>query len=186
MESFHQTTVRNPTPTWNNVTQHPRDRHWNDHAHEREMQEVSLRCEGTKPFLLGFEEEERKHATKRYVEESEWLEMQGRIRTMKLVDLRIAMRERGLSPAGSQEFLVERLLDAIKKEKKSSVAREKTKEDAIVIDRVQEEDRNVSGNGKGTHDGMGDMFSTGGVRPGYHAIGGVRQAPGGNSNVVLG
>lgn len=147
----------------------------------------------------------REQTRKQYEEDRKWKEKQARVRNMTIKDLRVALRERGCSPAGPREELVERLLCAIKEELPVVPVH-------LTQSSCQQSCKSVVGHGapgpgvksdvadvgsdkenrtKGPHhrqinDNVGDMFAEAGTRSGHHAVGGIRQAPGGNSSITLG
>mmetsp|Transcript_10248 Transcript_10248/g.62648 ORF Transcript_10248/g.62648 Transcript_10248/m.62648 type:complete len:165 (+) Transcript_10248:166-660(+) len=157
----------------------------------------------------GWMERTREQTMKRYREEVEEKEMQARVRNMMLKDIRVALRERGCSPAGPREELVERLLGAIRKRASEMTiptnqsSCPETCENVLgepaesgksgVCDTAsnpsadsEKDDETITPPNQQTSDHIGDMFAGAGTRSGYHAIGGVRQAPGGNTSIMLG
>lgn len=154
-------------------------------------------------------ERTREQTMKQYHEEVEEKEMQARVRNMMLKDIRVALRERGCSPAGPREELVERLLVAICKRTPEMTIPTKQSSCPETFENVPGKPAETAKNGpedrssvpsadseegnktttpphQRTNDHIGDMFAGAGTRSGYHAIGGVRQAPGGNTSIMLG
>lgn len=157
----------------------------------------------------GWLERTREETMKQYRKEVEEKEMQARVRNMMLKDLRVALREKGCSPAGPREELVERLLDAVRKRTPETTIPTNQSSGPETHVNVPEIPAETGNNGPGdnaseaaadsenenkmttppnqqTGDDIGDMFAGAGTRSGYHAIGGVRQAPGGKTSIMLG